>query len=90
MGPKEPQDVCLLRLVALLQEGGKGLGVRVSHAMSPRNQSVLLQRDLKVVLKLIFNLCMWVFCLLAYLCTTCMSGDLGGQKMMSAFLELEL
>jgi hypothetical protein len=80
----------MLCLDGLLQEGENGLGVRISHVMSPRHQSVFLQRHFKIVLKLIFNLCMWVFCLLAYLCTTCMSGALGGQKKMSDLLELKL
>lgn len=37
-----------------------------------------------------YLICMWVFCLPVYLCTICMHGTLGEQKITLGTLELEL
>ena len=49
-----------------------------------------LKNKTLMVLVVIVVLCVEVFCLYIYLCTTCVSGASGGQKTILGSLELEL
>lgn len=53
-----------------------------------KNKKVGKAKSCHSQLKIII-LCVWVFCLHAYLCTTCVPDPLRGQKRASGSLELE-